>query len=109
MSKEDIIRFLFEIDAVKKYGWDWLRTFNKEQQEDLEAEVWKNICEAKDSIFEKLGKQKEENVTAYFKRFIFQQLSPRGDTRWLQKIYNENNLRFEECFNYDEDGDNDNN
>ena len=87
MTKNDIIDYLYHINAVRMYGYKNLRFFTAEQQRDLESEVWLNICEIPEELLISLWNQSEKNLTAYIKTFVERQLSNTGKTRHLQQMF----------------------
>lgn len=86
MSKNTIIEYLYKMNVVKMYGWKQLARFNKDKQEDLIQEVWLNIAMLPESVLLDLWNQGKNNLTAYIKRFITNQLSITGRTRKLQQL-----------------------
>lgn len=85
-NKQDIISYLYSINAVRMYGFKWLRTFSYSVQKDLTNECWLLICEIPEETLLDLWHQGEKKLTAWIKRFVENSLSPTGKTRNLQKL-----------------------
>lgn len=85
-TKQDIISYLYSINAVRMYGYKSLRTFSYSVQKDLISECWLLICEIPDEKLLDLWHQGEKKLTAWIKRFVENSLSSTGKTRNLQKL-----------------------
>lgn len=91
-SKNEIIEYLYNIDAVRRYGMSRLRMFRPDEQEDLIQECWANIAgipEERLLLLYNQNPETKENLTAYIRTFVLNQLSSTGQTRRLQDMFHE--------------------
>ena len=84
-TKEDIINYLYSLNAVEFYGWKQLMMLPKTIKQDMIQEVWLKICEIPEQTLKVLLNQSEKNLTAYIRQFIINQLMPNGPTRKLKR------------------------
>lgn len=106
MNKNDFVIYIYQNNLLKRWGQKQLEKIPPDLQEDVLQELYLLILEYDDDKYKDLNRQGFKHLTAFFRQFTMNSLTPTGRTRNLINLFNrENPTDFSTIYNLD---DNDN-
>lgn len=87
MNKNDFVNYVYKNNLIQRWGKKQLRKIPPDLQEDVIQEIYLLILEFEEERFNELNKQGFKHLTAFFRAFVMNSLTPTGRTRNLINLF----------------------
>ena len=100
MTKNEFLIYIYTNSLVERWGGKQLQMIPPHIREDVVQEVYLLIAEYEDDKYNSICSQGFKHLTAFFRQFVINSLTPTGKTRGLIRLFTK-----EECRDFSENND----